>query len=459
MSDTFPVAWKVAKVCPVFKTGNKCNIENYRPISLINIFAKVFEIVIYNRLYPSLKSQISDHQHGFVSNRSTLTNLVILTQYISEALDDNCQVDVIYTDFSKAFDRIDHGVLLNKLGNFGLAENTVRFFRSYLSERKQFVAYNGFKSESYLTPSGVPQGSNLGPLLFLLFINDLCQNMNCKTLCFADDLKIYSSITDVQDCLNLQTQLSSIQIWCDRNKLDLNISKCKVVSYTRRKIYHVYNYNINGSALERCSTVKDLGVLYDEKLTFNSHISQKVSEALRSYGFLVRNCRQFYNIRPLKMLYFTYVHTKLEYASLIWSPYYKCHIGEIEKVQRKFMKFLFLRSEGIYPEQGISNLELCERFEIRTLEFRRKLSASVFLFKLLNGIIDCPDILQQININVPSFTSRNYLTFKPSRARTNILVKSPINVMCKCLNSISYHCDVFICSISEIVRMAYIYLE
>lgn len=142
----FPALWKVAKVCPILKSGNKCQIENYRAVSLLCNFSKVFEIVIYDRIYFAVHRQLSPRQHGFIKNRSTVTNLLSFTQYISQAVDNNCQVDVVYTDFSKAFDRIDHALLIERIRGFGFADDAVLFMRSYLSRREQYVFYNGFKS-------------------------------------------------------------------------------------------------------------------------------------------------------------------------------------------------------------------------------------------------------------------------------------------------------------------------
>nr|CAI5866027.1 unnamed protein product [Callosobruchus analis] len=198
---TFPTKWKCARVCPILKTGDPGVIENYRAISILNNFAKVFEMSIYNCIYPLTAHLISDSQHGFMRNRSTVSNLTEITQEIAEVLDNKSQIDVIYTDFTKAFDKISHQRIIDKLQLFGFSERLLNFFSSYLNERLQYVSYNGFKSHSYIVTSGVPQGANLGPLLFLYFINDLSNILTCHKLLFADDLKIYSQINDITDCL------------------------------------------------------------------------------------------------------------------------------------------------------------------------------------------------------------------------------------------------------------------
>lgn len=186
-----PKQWKKAYVCPIFKSGDITNVTNYRPISLLSNFAKVFETLLYKQLFSSLKCYISPQQHGFVEKRSTITNLACFSQYVSDSIDSRGQVDTIYTDFCKAFDQIDHFVLLDKLCRFGFSESLCKLFRSYLTDREQVVRYQNFFSKTIIPTSGVPQGSNLGPLLFLLFINDIVENITCEKLLFADDLKLF----------------------------------------------------------------------------------------------------------------------------------------------------------------------------------------------------------------------------------------------------------------------------
>ena len=458
-TKTFPSHWKEAKVCPVFKNGERAAVDNYRAISILSNFSKVFEIVLYDRIYLSVRNQISTYQHGFMSNRSTVTNLAVFNQYISNILDNKGQVDVVYTDFSKAFDKIDHRLLLNKLTKFGFHPHAINFLKSYLCNRQQYVAYNGFESAHYIVTSGVPQGSNLGPLLFLLFINDLDDIIDCSKLFYADDLKIFSAITCIDDCRKLQSELDHIQSWCIDNKLYLNTSKCKILSFTRRQIAYEYAYNIDNKSLSRCNTYKDLGVMFDLKLSFNDHITLKVSEAMKSYGFIIRNCKKFTDIEVLKILYFTYVRSRLEYAALIWYPYYNCQKLVIERVQRKFLKYLAFKTDGIYPERGISYSYLTDRFNVTSLDHRRICISLVFLHKLLHNMIDCPVLLSDINFNVPRINLRQNLTFRCKIPRTNILSKSPLHVMCENFNNLCHLCDIHHCSLNNLIDVAMQHLD
>lgn len=167
----FPTLWKMAKVTPIYKSGDKKDVTNYRPISILNIFAKTFESLVYKHIYNHLKHRLNPNQHGFITGRSTNTNLLIFSSYICDSFNDKCQVDAAYTDFSKAFDKVN-SILLKKMSHLGLHGSLYRWLASYLLNRSQLVTLHGYDSVPFEATSGVPQGSNLGPLLFLAFIND-----------------------------------------------------------------------------------------------------------------------------------------------------------------------------------------------------------------------------------------------------------------------------------------------
>lgn len=453
-SSEFPKCWKIGKVCPIFKNGDYTCVANYRCITILSNFAKVFEIVLYNRICPSVRQQISLSQHGFISKRSTISNLTIFTQYISDHIDKLGQVDVVYTDFSKAFDKINHRLLLNKLRTFGFSDSLILFFSSYLIEREQYVYYNGYSSATFLATSGVPQGSNLGPLLFLLFINDLCRQLDCNKLFFADDLKLFSNIRSEVDCDSLQEVINNLQDWCILNKLHLNVDKCKVLSFTNRKTSYNFNYRINDIILSRCTDTKDLGIVFDHKLSFNKHINLKISEAMKMLGFIIRNCKNFNNMQALSTLYYSFVRSKLEYGSVIWNPCYNYQKNALEKIQRRFLKFLSFKIDGTYPVRDIDYSSLLERFNYNNLELRRNCAAIVFLYKVVRGEIDCPEILAQIKFLVPRLGTRQHVTFYCNNSRTNVQLKSPITNMCVNFNKISNSCDIHVCTKKQLLETA-----
>lgn len=416
-------------------------------------FAKVFEISVYSFIFPRIRNDVASQQHVFFPNRSTATNLVYFTQYLADSLDCRKQVDVIFTDFSRAFDRIDHSVLCAKLRLFNFGHDVISFFRSYLSNRQYYVSYSGFSSRSYVGTSGVPQGSNLGPLLFILFINDLPSVLGCSSLLYADDLKLFSNVSSVCDQVSLQTQLNGLWEWCQLNKLHLNIDKCKVMSFTRRKEPMVYPYSLGQSSLGRVGTFRDLGVYFDCELSFNHHIAQTVKSAYKMLGFIIRNSDEFVSAHALKSLYYSYVRSKLDYCSVVWSPYYEVHRLVIEGVQRRFLKYLYLKKHGVYPERGYPNGLLLREFESISLAKRRILAALIFLIKLVRGNIDCAALFSQIQFRVPRPGSRYDGVFLCPQPRTNIMLKSPVFVMTRSFNLICREFDIQEGSLQELCRL------
>lgn len=452
-TSVYPTLWKTSRICPVFKSGERSVVENYRPISIICNFSKVFEIILYNYIYNNIKPYLSPSQHGFVQGRSTVTNLACFTQFVAETLDSRGQVDVIYTDFRKAFDQIDHYILLSKLNQMGISDGLLQVLQNYLLNRTLVVQYGGFTSSSFIPTSGVPQGSNLGPLLFLIFINDLPSVTDVRMLMFADDVKMYSSVITIDDCHYLQQQIDNISTWCDRNRLALNVSKCKAATFSHKHASIIYNYNINNNELVRCSAVKDLGITFDNTLSFNLHIESVVASASKALGFIVRNSKNFTSILCIKSLYYAFVRSKLEYASLIFGPLYNNQIQSLEGVQRRFLKFLYFKSEGIYPERGIDQDFLLQMFKMGALYKRRIAVSLTFLHGLLHNHIDCCELIGKLNFRVPRLEARCEHTFYVPIGRTNTMLKSPLYVICSNFNSINdLKCDINFISLRSLLK-------
>jgi hypothetical protein len=311
--------------------------------------SKILETILYGKMFEHSKPFVAVTQHGFMPQRSTVTNLFYFAQDVIEAIDANKQVDVIYTDFAKAFDKVDHEILLNKLKFFGFSVNFLKLLSSYLKHRKQYVVFNSCSSFHYVANSGVPQGSNLGPLLFLLFINDLPSNIiHSKHTLFADDMKIWAKVESVGDCRSLQKDIDAIHNWSINNHLFFNIGKCSVVTFTRRSESLNFDYKMNNIPLNRKTEIRDLGILFDQQLRFIAHINNIVSSAFKSLGFLLRNSLCFRDVESLFILYNSLVRSKLEYASVIWNPCYETHIKYIESVQKRFVRFAYFKKTGTY---------------------------------------------------------------------------------------------------------------
>ncbi|KAJ8737841.1 hypothetical protein PYW08_000436 [Mythimna loreyi] len=212
-------------------------------------------------------------------------------------MDRRVQVDAVYTDFQKAFHKVDHTILLEKLAFNGIRGNLLRWFVSYIFNRTQKVVINGYESETVTVNSGVPQGSILGPFLFIIYINDVKSCfINARCLLYADDMKIYKSCKNVQDCQLLQDDLTRLDNYCKDNKLLLSIPKCHSISFTKNKNKISFNYSINNQHLKEVDSVRDLGVIMDSSLHFDQHIKSIVNKAFQMYGFVMRSSKDF--VRP-----------------------------------------------------------------------------------------------------------------------------------------------------------------
>lgn len=451
---TFPEVWKKTRICPVPKGVESSDVSSYRPISILSNLAKIFESILFKYICPKIKHHISNMQHGFMSSRSTTTNLTCITQFLSNAFENRKQVDVVYLDMSKAFDKILHDVLLARLDRLGFSDSLLQLLRSYLNNRSLVVAYNGHISESFVQTSGVPQGSNLGPPLFNLYINDIIASciQNSRCLLYADDIKVFKIVNSVEDCLSLQDDLNRLQNFAERNGLAFNVSKCKLLQYTKCTNRICYDYTLNNVVIEKVTSTKDLGVTFDSQLSFNDHTSNVIQSSLKMLGFIVRNTRSFNNIEALKSLYFSLVRSRLEYCTVVWSPFYKYVMSGLENVQRRFVKLLYLKAHKQYPSRGISQDLLLNEFNVESLMSRRIVNDIGFLFKIMSGKIDCPELLSQICINVPRVNLRENLTFVQQKCRTNIGINSPINRMCKHFNIYCKDCDIYSDNLNKIIN-------
>ena len=214
---TFPEKLKHTLVFPIFKKGNATDILNYRPICILNSIEKVFERIVHLKLNLLISHLLTKNQHGFMKKRSTVTNLIEHTQEIAEALQDKKQTYVFYSDMSKAFDRVDHNRLIQKLHHIGISGTLLSWFKSYLYERSMEVVFNGSKSMPFTQISGVPQGSINGPFLFNIYINDVDSVVTSSISLYADDMKLKRSITDTNDCIMLQNDINSIVNYSEEN--------------------------------------------------------------------------------------------------------------------------------------------------------------------------------------------------------------------------------------------------
>ncbi|XP_039433577.1 uncharacterized protein LOC120415988 [Culex pipiens pallens] len=374
----FPDIWKLASISPIHKSGNVSKVENYRPISILSCLAKVLEKVVYDRLFPAVRRIISANQHGFMRNRSTTTNLLSFVSPTINVLESGGQVDAVYIDFEKAFDKVPHTLTIKKLKKLGLPDWIVAWLHSYLTSRKAFVNLRVTRSDIFDIPSCVPQGSHLGPLIFILFVNELNTLTGSSTLMYANDLKLYRTVKSHVDCLALQADVDTLLHWCDRNGMTAHAKKCKVLSFTRSRNPIISDYSMNGQQLDRVDTFKDLGVVVDSKLRFNQHIALTTAKAFAMLGFLKRSTKHFDDPYSLKSLFCSLVRSVLEYAVVVWAPFHETQVTRIERVQRTFVRYAFRKLRWNDPLRLPPYEQRCALFNLPTLARRR-----VFIQRLL----------------------------------------------------------------------------
>lgn len=381
------------------------------------MFSKIFETILSRSIVKQVGTRLDDAQHGFRAARSTATNQVQLVDYVAAQMDLGFQVDTAFFDFRKAFDLVDNDVLLQKLSEFGFVRNLLKFFADYLGDRRQYVQLMSYESEEFFTRSGVSQGSTLGPLLFLLMINDLPRVLSSsKCLMFADDLKLFFPISTANDCDVLQDDITAVARWSENNKLLFNPSKCQVMTFTRSTQPVTSVYTLNGTNLSRVDSIRDLGVVLDSKLDFHDHIIDTCKSASRTMGFIMRVASQFKNPNIIVMLYNAYVRSKLEFNSVVWDPKEIKYTTLLERVQRKFCRFLYRRRYGYYPLLYPSKFVL-GMVGYDTLEHRRKRNLLILYCKILNNEIDIATVLESVRFFVP----QNYMRIGVRR-RLNLFV-------------------------------------
>ena len=331
-----PADWMKANVMPVFKKGDKSLAANYRPISLTCILCKVLEHILASNIVKHLDGQgiLYDLQHGFREKRSCETQLIMLIEDLARNASVGKQTDIILLDFSKAFDKVNHSKLLWKLHQYGIRGHVLSWVRAFLGSRSQRVVIEGEGSESIPVTSGVPQGSVLGPILFLIYINDLPDEVCSQVRLFADDTALYLTMESEDSGSTLQSDLDILSMWETRWDMEFNPSKCQVVHVAGSKRPVKRDYILHCQVLESVTCAKYLGVDISCSLTWNSHIDRITGSANRTLGFVRRNIKTRMS-RVRETAYNTLVRPQLEYASAVWDPHNKNRIPQIEQVQRR----------------------------------------------------------------------------------------------------------------------------
>ena len=336
-----PYDWLHANVCPIYKKGTRKAPVNYRPISLTCIACKIFEHIVTSSVMSHLDYQaiLVDNQHGFRRGRSCETHLTDLTHDLLTSMHNGRRTDMIVMDFSKAFDNVSHNKLISSLHEYGIDSTTLEWIRSFLSGRTQSVVVDGAESDSLPVTSGVPQGSVLGPAMFLVYINSLPKGVNSTVRLFAHDTVIYREISAEEDHHTLQADLDTLVQWERGFSMEFHPKKCNILRVSLSRYPSTYNYTLHGTTLKEVEEVKYLGITITKDLSWEKHIHNITRKANSQLGFIRRNVRAT-SMKTREKLYNTLVRPHLECAASVWDPHVTKQKQAIEKVQRRAARWV-----------------------------------------------------------------------------------------------------------------------
>lgn len=389
-----PADWKIANVVPIHKKGSKIEASNYRPISLTSLVMKIYEKVIRDELLSRCGHLIDQRQHGFMASKSCCTQMVDFCDSLALSLNDNVRTDIIYFDFQKAFDSVNHDIILSKLKyQYKIDGSLLRFFVSYLKERYQRVVINNEQSSLLRVKSGVPQGSILGPTLFILFLNDITEGLSEGTniTMYADDTKVWRRIIKTDDHYIIQRDIDHLLNWATRNKMTFHPDKCKVLPLTNgHRPVPDFVYTMADKIIEYTNLEKDLGIHINGKLNWNAHCEYLYSRANQKLGLLKRTCSFINNDSKRRALYLSLIRSQLEHCPIIWRPSAQNTIDRLESIQKRALKWVigdpyisFTLIENYYKTcKQVNILPISFRFDFRDLLFFHSVFYSYSVTKL-----------------------------------------------------------------------------
>ena len=377
-----PKVFKLAHITPIHKGGSKFKPEQYRPVCLTSHIMKIFERIIKKAIIKHLigKGLLNPGQHGFVPGRSTQTQLLEHFCDIYEAIAEGVRVDTVYLDFAKAFDKVNHQILMEKVLKHGIKGKIGIWIQEFLTDRKYRVIVNGELSEEQNVLSGVPQGTVLAAILFVIMIADIDTGVTNSTVrCFADDTRSSTKIKREEDKENMQTELNRIYKWAEINKMEFNENKFEQMSFGKNRNISTESYKTSsGEYIKRKSKVKDLGVITSDNLQFREHIESIINACKIKQGnifrkFLTRKAE------PMIQIYKTYIRSKLDYCCIVWSPWQKQDINRIERIQKNFTS----KIEGM---EDLNYHERLRKLKLYSLERRRERFMIINAWQQLEGI-------------------------------------------------------------------------
>jgi len=395
-TSIYPDIWKLANVTPIFKKGDKQSIKNYRPISLLPICGKLLEKLIFNQLYSYLNSNdlITKNQSGFRPGDSTTNQLLYLVDEIHKAFDctESFEVRAVFLDISKAFDKVWHEGLIFKLKQNGISGNLLTLFQNYLSNRKQRVVLNGSYSDFRIIESGVPQGSILGPLLFLIYINDMEKNIKSNIKFFADDTMLFSIVKNPNiSAMDLNHDLEVISNWAHQWKLEFNPDPLKqatevLFSCKKTTVNHPPLF-FNGAVVAKVENQKHIGLILEQNLSFERHLTEKIKKAKKNIG-IIKHLSKYLPLKTLDSMYKALTRPHLDYCDVIY------HIPSKQNQLGEVLNYLMEKAEQVQYQaavaitgtwRGSSRSKLYEELGWESLSDRRLSRRIMHFHKIVNN--------------------------------------------------------------------------
>ena len=414
-----PVSMKIAEIVPVYKKDDPANIVHYRPIALLPIFSKLLEKIMHERLYSYLTKNeyLTPEQFGFRKNSSTDMGVLYLSNKISQAVDLGEFCLGIFMDLSKAFDTIDHHILLNKLIYCGIRGLALNWFKDYLHDRKQYVVVNGVKSQSCSVHFGIPQGSILGPLIFLVYINDIIHSTSLfHYSLFADDTSVLMSHRNMHTLMSLaNSEIEKLYSWFCSNKLSLNFDKTNYVIFRSRNRSVPSNLNplkIGCNIIKRTDNVTFLGTILNEFLSWKPHINAICTKISRGIGVLAR-LRYFLPCNILTTIYNSIILPHLIYCNTSWGHTFPSHLRKLEILQKRAIR-LITRSNFSAASNPLF-------FKLKTLPLNHLVSLGTLIFMFKYYVHLLPPIFNNmftLNCNIHSYSTRHSHSIHTPMVRT-----------------------------------------
>lgn len=400
-NSEFPDILKIAKVSPIFKDGVATNVDNYRPISVLNVLSKIFEKALFEQLndHFQINNIISPHQFGFSDKSNTTSACMELTNFISTFLDKKRYVSCIFIDLTKAFDTVDRSLLLLKMSKSGINNENRRIFESYLSNRVQSVHVNNTYSRFNVSNLGVPQGSNLGPLFFILFINDICfLKLFGKPQMFADDFAIKYECPDMQTLqFQMQHDMNTLEEWFNENKLVVNAKKTKFIIFKQNKTPDP-TLLYKGQLLEQVKEYKYLGLIIKDDFKWDKHVDL-IKQKISPYIFSLKKLKNILPQKSLELIYYSYIYSQIIYLNPIWSGCTQNKLDQLYVLQKRALKYV-MNVHWRYPTS-----ELFEN-DLKSLPYVIKQELLILIYKIVNSLIKHNFDLKQLKTLNEHYTRR-----------------------------------------------------